>query len=602
LTEIEAVQLHRGPDDQGSQLFEFGSTIVGLGQQRLSILDLSPAGNQPMLSPCGRFALAYNGEVYNYKELAAELGEDPILRISSGDTAVVLAALARWGHDALPRFNGMWALAFLDRHEGKLLVARDRLGVKPLYFTTIGGTCVMASEVKGVLAGSFGNRFKINRDVVSRFLLQSLTSATNETFFRDIAAFPPASYAEIDIGKRGAALTPRRYWHHPFEAGEPAQSTSADELRELLFDSVRLRLRSDVPVGLMLSGGLDSCSLLAAAREVAPHIDLKVLSVISRDPGANEEPYIDCMARHVGCDVIKIQTDDNPRALWNDLDDAVWHYDHPISSFSNLAHRRIMREAKDQDIIVLLTGQGADEQLAGYNKFFYFYLWHALRRKNLAGPLAMVLGSLAQRTVLAEFTLSHAKRYIPFLREQHATGWAGPAIGGGLLLETGPGESFAAREWKDMTSLSLPDLLASEDRASMAFSREMRTPFLDYRIVELLGRTPVEQKLRGGWTKRILRDAMSDRMPKGITWRRDKKGYTVPGDSWLTGELRDDVERILHEPMAIEAYGFVDRGGMKTLFKEFLAGRSGTRYEDILSVIALERWATRFDSYIEGVA
>jgi asparagine synthase (glutamine-hydrolysing) len=599
LSAIEHVQLHRGPDDQGKKIIQTAAGTLGLAQQRLSIIDLTDAGHQPMTSPCGRYSLVYNGEVFNYKELAEELGPDPILSISSGDTAVVLAALVRWGPDALSRFNGMWALAFVDNGSGRVVVARDRMGVKPLFYAASDTSIVFASEVKGVLAGNAHRRFQVNSDAVGRFLLQSLTSPGTETLFKGVSAFPAASFAVLDFANGLPQLAPQRFWHHPFEQPRPATTVTPELVRELLFDSVKLRLRSDVPVGIMLSGGLDSSCILAAAREMTNSAKIKALSVVSRDPIANEEPFIDLMARHAECEVIKIQTDDDPVALWDDLERSVWHYDHPVSSFSNIAHRRIMQSAKDNGIVVLLTGQGADEQLGGYNKFLYFYLWDRLRKGSIAGPASMLAGCLANGTIINEFKLSHAKRYIPFLRSRAGQNWVGPRAVAANLINSSLGRSYEEREFRDMTQLSLPDLLTSEDRASMSLSREMRTPFLDYRFVETLAAATPDQKLSKGWTKHILRQAMAPYLPKEICWRKDKKGYTVPGKAWMTGALRSRVEAVLDEPLIAAQEGYIDQSGVREMFASLISGKAGTRYEDVLSVISLEYWLRSFKDQIE---
>jgi asparagine synthase (glutamine-hydrolysing) len=601
LTAIERAQLHRGPDDQGQIIGETAAGTFGLAQQRLSIIDLSGAGHQPMVSPCGRYTLVYNGEVYNYKELAAELGPDPILDISTGDTAVVLAALVRWGPDALSRFNGMWALALADKKNGQVLISRDRMGVKPLFHSTIGDTVIFASEVKGVLAGHADHRFKVNRNAVSRFLQQSLTSPGDETFFEGVVAFPSASFAVLDLASGLPIIAAQRFWHHPFEVPRNSGPISPQMVRELLFDSVRLRLRSDVPVGIMLSGGLDSSSILAAAREVTSNARIKALSVVSRDHETNEEPFIDLMARHANCDVIKIQTDDNPQALWDDIPKSVWHYDHPVSSFSNIAHRRIMQAAKDEGIVVLLTGQGADEQLGGYNKFFYFYMLDALRRGQIFHAAEMFSGCLRNGTILNEFKLSHAKRYIPFLRNHSGQNWIGSEALAGTLANTALGGSYQEREFRDMTLLSLPDLLTSEDRASMSLSREMRTPFLDFRLVEILAEASPHQKLSKGWTKHILRQAMAPYLPKEICWRKDKKGYSVPGKGWLTGPLRSQVEAVLNDTMLADQAGYINQSGAKSMYEDFNEGRVGTRYEDVLSIVSLEYWLRSFQNHISFV-
>lgn len=602
LTAMERAQTHRGPDGRGIVVSQVDGGVFGIGQQRLSILDLSPAGSQPMVSPCGRYVLSYNGEVYNYRELAVELGDDPVLSISSGDTAVVLAALIRWGPDAFRRFNGMWALALFDRERGTVLLSRDRLGVKPLYFSSDAKTLVAASEVKTVLAGSAGRHFKVNKDAVGRFLFQSLTSAGPETFFRGVDAFPAGCYAEVRFGPEGVAISPTPFWRHPFESGREERTVTPDEIRELILDSVRLRMRSDVPVGILLSGGLDSSSLLSAARTVSPNSRIQALSVISRDPETSEEPFIDRMVAHADCEIIKIQSDDDPQGLWDDLDATVWHFDHPVSSFSNIAHRRVIKASREQGVIVLLTGQGADEQLGGYNKFLYFYLMDRLRRGDLAGPLSMIAGCIREGTILREFKMSHAKRYIPFMRSGLTRDWVGPLLRDANLVPTGLGRSYEEREWRDMTSLSLPDLLDSEDRASMSWGCEMRTPFLDYRLVEALAQTPTEAKLSGGWTKHILRRAMADMLPSEITWRKDKKGYSLPGGSWMTGPLRGQIHDLLQEPLAVASAGFVDAEGARQLFAALVEGRPGVRAEDVLSIIALELWMRRFARHIDGAA
>jgi len=599
LAEMERAQTHRGPDDRGVLIEAVGAGIVGLGQQRLSILDLSPAGHQPMVSPCGRYALSYNGEVYNYKELARELGEDPIVAMSGGDTAVVLAALVRWGADAFRRFNGMWALAFLDRKEGRLLLSRDRLGVKPFYYSLDGRTLVAASEIKGVLAGSGGQRFGLNVDAVGRYLIQSLICAQPQTFFKGIDEFPVASWAEIDLHASTVVVKAKPFWHHPYE--EPRSDLpgpKAEEIRDLFIDAVRVRLRSDVPVGIMLSGGLDSSAILAAARRVATG-NLRALSVVSRDPTTNEEPFIDRMVAHTGCDITKVQADDDPVRLWDDLSDANWYFDHPVSSFSNLAHRAIIRRARDQGLIVLLTGQGSDEQLGGYNKFFYFFLQDRLRRGRLKGPLSMLAGCIKHGTILPEFTLGTAKRYIPFLRGRLSRSWRGPALDGVSLLESGLRSSYEEREWADLRYFSLPAILASEDRMSMSWSCEMRPPFLDYRLIEALARVPPEAKLVKGWTKHILREAMRDLLPPEIAWRKDKKGYTLPGAFWMRTDLRSRIEDVLNQPMIAAELGLVDAVGARTLYADLLAERSGVRYSDILSIVSLEVWLRRFAPYLE---
>jgi asparagine synthase (glutamine-hydrolysing) len=601
LSLMELSQIHRGPDDQGVLVEQIGSGFVGIGQQRLSILDLTAAGRQPMSSPCGRYTLSYNGEVYNYKEIAAELGSDPILSASSGDTVVVLAALMRWGREAFPRFNGMWSIALLDRHTGNLLLSRDRLGVKPLHYTIHKGTLTVASEFKAVVAGSGDRRFSLNIDVISRFLIQSLNNANCDTYFDGVYELPPASYAEVNLFDRDIRIEPKLFWCHPFERNEDVRlPPTVEEVREIFIDAVRLRLRSDVPVGVMLSGGIDSSSILAVAANVLQHQDMEALSVVSQDPAVSEERFVDLMASTTGCRLRKLQSDDDPHKLWNELPTTIRALDTPVSSFSNVAHRNIIGIGRDNGLVVLLSGQGADEQLGGYNKYLYFYIIDRMRRGDLKSSASMIFGCLKNGTILQEFTFAHAKRYIPSLLGSLSQTWMGSALKNGQLLNVGLGSSYEEREWRDIRELSLPSLLASEDRMSMSRSCEMRTPFLDYRLVEAFARIPPESKLRNGWTKHIFRQAMVGILPDEIAWRKDKKGYTLPGGKWMATDLKDEIAEFMNDPMLAAEMGLIDQNGARSMYQALIDKRPGIRYQDVLSIISLEIWLRQNSSRIEN--
>jgi asparagine synthase (glutamine-hydrolysing) len=593
------LQLHRGPDDTGVLVQQLGGVVVGLGHQRLSINDLSARGHQPMVSPCGRYAITYNGEVYNYQELAEELRGDPILDISTGDTAVVLAAIARWGTEAFRRFNGMWALAFLDIEKNQLIVSRDRLGVKPLYWLFDGRRLVFSSEVKAILVIS-GRRFSVNRDIVGRYLVQSLTDTTAQTFFEGIEQTPAGSCAVIDLSQELKAPKFLPYWKHPFVSGaaECDDSLSSQELLALILDSVRIRLRSDVSVGILLSGGLDSSTIIAAAREAKTLKDIRALSVVSSDPSSSEEPYIDMVARHIGCEVTKIQIDLSPMDALDELDRVCWYSDQPVGGFSAVGHRMLMKSARDQKLTVLLTGQGSDEQLAGYNKYFYFCLLHKMRRGNLIGALALLCGALLQGTILREFSFEEAKRYLPRRLNGRQREHLGPALAGISFADTGMAGSIAEREYRDLTSLSVPMLLHYEDRMSMSYSREVRVPFLDYRIVEFLARVPVRNKLRGGWTKAILRDAIAGIVPDPIRWRRDKKGFNVPEKSWARGVFVERFKACFGDEMLAGKLGLVRPFAVRRLYDRYLAGDATVSYKEVFNVYCLERWLRVFADHI----
>lgn len=603
LERIAQLQRHRGPDFQDILVESVACQgTLGLGHQRLSILDLTPDGNQPMVSACGRYVLIFNGEIYNYKELQIELQSfGPLLSPSTGDTAVVLTALARWGTSAFNRFNGMWALVFYDRQKQELLISRDRFGVKPLYWYHPSETWIMASEVKAILETA-GRRFRLNRSTLQRFFIQGVPNSQEETFFEDIHEFPPASFLVIPL-KRPFEGKPyfQRYWYHPFESkeGRIPVSQTAEAIQALFLDSVRIRLRSDVPVGVLLSGGIDSSSILAAAKKCASLDSITALSIVSSHSETNEEYYVDEVSRFLDCQVRKIKIDLNPLEMLDQLPEVCWLNDQPIGGLTAVAHKQLMSAAHQLGITVLLSGQGADEQLAGYNKYFYFYLMKCLRNLSWGEGLSMILGCLKNGTIFPEFSFREAKRYIPGLQIERGSYLNDHYFYGQTLAPLKFTNSYAEREWLDLTQFSIPWLLHYEDRMSMAMSKEIRVPFLDYRLVEAFARLPVHQKLRKGWTKYILRQAMKGLLPETITWRKDKKGFTMPEAKWIRHEFRGEFQHLFDHPMAACELGAIDQKKLQKSYARFVKGDIAINYKEIFSAYCFEIWLQRFHSYID---
>ena len=588
LSALDATQQHRGPDGCARYVQKLGSqSLLGMTHQRLAILDLSSKADQPMHSACGRYVLCYNGEIYNYKELAVSLGMDGRFDASRGDTAVLLEALIRWGVQALPKLNGMWAFVLFDRVHRTLLISRDRLGVKPLYWSVTNGRLLLASEVKGVLALA-QTRFAINKDRVLSHLVQSLGNTDCSTMFEGIEAVPAGSYAHINLMESAREPQFHRYWWHPYELGDPVvEHTTPDELRELLIDSVRLRLRSDVSCGLLLSGGIDSSSILSAARELGS--DLRVLSAVSKDPLSNEEYWVNQIARHYQIKPTWVKIDDEPLSILDDLPLATWHNDQPLAGLSMIAHRRLMAAAQAQGIVVLLSGQGADEQLGGYNKFLYFYLRQLLSRGNVPKAAALLWSCFKRGTVLSEFSFAEAKRYLPIWAVRSGE-HLGPALSSARSVATSHQTSYAEREWLDLASLSLPMLLHSEDRMSMSCSREVRLPFVDYRLVEMFATIPAAQKFNRGWPKWPLRHAMRNLMPMSVSWRRDKKGFNIPEAQWLKTSFRPRIDALLASNMRAADLGLLDPVATRKLYENYCSGDSRVSYKEILNVVTLEAW------------
>jgi asparagine synthase (glutamine-hydrolysing) len=597
---MERAQIHRGPDDQGTLIDSVDSgKIIGLGHQRLSILDTSASGHQPMISPCGRYALIFNGEVYNYKELACELNDKSILSISSGDTAVVLAALIECGPSALKKFNGMWSLAFYDLQQKILLLSRDRMGVKPLYYIYQDNRFLVASEIKAILS-VMKTKLTLNKDTIYRYLVQGLSNSSNSTMFNEIKAFPPAHYLVVDLKKEIQSAPPFvKYWNHPFEIGGVIERVpSLEEIRDLFIDSVRIRLRSDVPVGVLLSGGIDSSSILAAINTIEKGGYVTALSAISDDKASSEEKFIDLMAGYSKCNLQKTNIDKNPFSVFSNLSETNWLNDQPINGLSEAVHLELMRKAKEFGIVVLLTGQGADEQLAGYNKFFYFYIAHCLMKGNWIDAFKMIRGCIANKTILSEFSLKEAKRYIPFLLKKINHGFVGDFLRDSNPALSGMAGSYQEREFNDLTFYSVPMLLHYEDRMSMASSREMRVPFLDYRLVEMFAKIPPNQKLKNGWTKAIFRDAMNGLLPKEIRLRKDKKGFNLPEDQWARTILRSEYSNMFLGELISEELKIVRLDKVRLIFKKFLQGDQTVNVKDIFRIYSFETWLRRIRSFL----
>jgi len=601
LAMLADVQIHRGPDGQGVHVEALtGGRLLGLGVQRLSILDRTPAASQPMVSADGRYVLAYNGEVYNYRELAAALGDDPILTRSSGDTAVVMAALARWGTDALPRFNGMWALAFLDRERRTMLVSRDRAGVKPLYYADNGAEIMMGSEIKTVLAARPAKAV-FNGQAIGRFLIQSIADADGETFFDGVHVFPPASVAVVDLAAGHPSIAPRRYWHHPFEIDGGETGTAGDpptvtQLRDTFISAVDLHMRSDVDVGVLVSGGIDSSAILAAVRELGKLDKVRGIAVVSNDAATSEEQYIDLVVNHFGVACEKLRIDDNPQILFDDIGEAGRFLDQPLFSLAQAAHRRAIGHARGLGLTVLLSGQGADEQLAGYRKFRFFQAREMLRKGQVPQVAFNLTRDLLTGQLADAFNWNEAKRYVtPWIRSGAGRRLLGPALADVNLIHTGFAGSFAEREYRDMTKTSLPMLLQSEDRMSMSHSSELRVPFLDYRLMEMFARMPATDKLKGGWTKSAFRRAIEPYLPAPIVWRKRKGGYAIPEDNWARTLFRYQYGALFAGPMLAESQGLIDQQAAREKYGAFLEGRRGATYKEVFACASLELWLRRMD-------
>ncbi|WP_431237367.1 asparagine synthase (glutamine-hydrolyzing) [Mycolicibacterium aichiense] len=531
---------HRGPDDLGV----WASTEEGclLGSRRLAIQDLSPAGAMPMHSACGRYVIVFNGEVYNFLEIRSELEATGVTFRSHSDTEVILASYAQWGVKALHRFNGMFAIAIWDREDRQLFLARDRLGVKPLYYTQLAGRLLFSSEIKSFYADS-AFAPKVNKSALSTYLTLGYVPWP-QTLFHNVLKLPPAHYA---IWKDGS-LKLTRYWD-PTAALNQAPISESDQAA-LFEDAVRLRLRSDVPVGLFLSGGVDSTYVAAVAERLAP--EMKALTIGFDVPGSRHDESELAMeaARTLGFthEVVSCTAADEEALLATLL----WYLDEPVAENLIVPVFRLSAAAR-QSFTVALSGEGADETYFGYR----YYTLARIRAKCgwLIRPFAPLGRRLLASAIRGDDVRSRAIRYLlaPDAHSAFAE-WAQsffrPEEAAALLLgdevaeapfermrEAGnlnrPGiDPAAVSPMYDLQFRMVDYILCVRDKTSMAASLELRCPFLDYRLVEAALANPVDASLNFSSTKIVLRRMASRILPENIAFRR-KKPFAAPDDSWL---------------------------------------------------------------------
>ena len=570
LESMVSIQHHRGPDARG--IYVSPKQQVGLGHNRLSIVDLSAAGHQPMANHDGTVWIVFNGEIYNYLELRSQLQEYPYH--SRTDTEVILAAYERWGEACVERFIGMFAFALWDERKQHLFCARDRLGIKPFHYTWYKRAFLFASEIKAILAA--GYRAEPNWAVWAAYLTNGIYDHSSDTFFAGIRTLPPGHILKIQNGEESV----RSYWDLPTLAAEPLalpDDEAGAQFLDLLKDSVHLRLRSDVPLGVNLSGGLDSSSLMVMVDSlVSNQGEVKAFTASFSDPKYDEQDF----ASQVPCHnqwVRQLQRLDSERA-WSIAQEALWHQEAPYGGIATLAYHHLHQLARDSEVTVLLEGQGVDEMLAGYNYFRpYHYLdlleqrrWEELRAELTASEASGAWELKAMRQLRSGEGLNVYQDGTSHLQ----TDCVHPDIRG--LSCSNPQFPSPFKDhltnalYRDLRYTKLPRVLRMNDRLSMAFSRELREPYLDHRLVEFLFRLPGNQKIRRGQGKFLLRAAMAERLPDTIR-AASKRGVVTPQREWLRTCLRSQVEEIIHSRSFAEREIF-DVKKVQSAYATFCAG------------------------------
>lgn len=609
LMQMNDTMYHRGPDDSGAELYPAGKGYtVGLAQRRLSILDLSPLGHQPMHSPDGKVSLVYNGEIYNFRTLREELSDYPF--VSTCDTEVILAAYLKWGMGCLEKLNGMFAMAIFDRRSGELFLVRDRIGKKPLYYWEEEGNLVFGSELKPIMKCP-GFQARIRREVIPRFLYHQYLCEP-DTIFENVKKLSPGEVLCFSEGK----VRQWKYWdlkqvyHEKKKMPVSDYGQAKEELKDRLRQAVRERMIADVPIGTFLSGGYDSSLVTALAQSVCEK-PVKTFSIGFHEEKYNEAKYAKEVAAYLGCDHTELYIGEEE--MFSMIGELPTYYDEPFADSSQIPSLLVSGLAR-QRVTVALSGDGGDELFCGYN------VYDKVRQAQLLDGLGAAAGAvgdllhitekypfkmrvIAQNRDKKTKTQFVAGNYLQVAEKMVKLGEEKEALPCYYDFET----SYEERNWQERRMLLdidtyLPgDILCKVDRASMRYSLEARCPILDKNVVEYAFRLPHRFKYQKGNKKRILKDIAYDFIPSEML-DRPKKGFSVPLDKWLRGALKEQV-------LSYAEREFLTRQGIfnHDYINGFLAGYmrqgdggagSGANYSRIVwAFLMFQKW---YEKYMSG--
>jgi asparagine synthase (glutamine-hydrolysing) len=598
---------HRGPDDQGI----FIEDNVGFGFLRLSILDLSPLGNQPMFDETKRYMIVHNGEVYNYLELRKQLQNKGYIFKSNTDTEVILKSYIEWGEDCLNKFNGMWAFCIYDSNENTIFIARDRFGVKPFYYYLDNNKFIFASEIP-VIISVLPKTNAPNRQSIFDYLVFNRTDQTEDTFFENIRKLQHGHCMRITLDSEllnsanqqhgwksiNNNISIKKWYDLRERVKNVIPFRSEKEYQEIFSSAVGLRLRSDVPVGVCLSGGLDSSSIVGILLNQFRRTDLNTFSAVyGSNVYGDESEYINEFKPYL---LNMYFTNPTGDTLFRDLDVFVKAHGEPIPSTNPYAQFKVMELAKG-NVVVTLDGQGADEQLAGYHYFFGFYFKELFKRLQI-----LRLGSEVINYLINQRSLLGLKSFGYFMLPEKIRGEARIKEKGYLkssfvnnFIKTNQvthniyGSDSLMNALLDHFEYKLEHLLKWEDRNSMWFSLEARVPFLDYRLVEKTLALDPEWIIRKGNTKYILRESMNGIIPTKIKNRQDKVGFATPAADWFRSKAFGDYVRdtLIDSPILND--NIINRGKAINIYKKHLRGKVDINRE-IWKWINLDKWYRSF--------
>lgn len=587
LNEMNRITRHRGPDGQGI----FAEDNVGLGSNRLAIIDLREISNMPLYDTENRYVIVFNGEIFNYIEVRDELLKKGHKFNTDSDTEVTLNAYKEWGEDCLHKLNGMWAFAIWDKKEKTLFCSRDRYGIKPFYYYRDNDKLIFASEIKQI--HSCGVDKSVNDEIIYDYLVFHFIDHTENTFFKHIQKLQAGHKLTVKNGK----LSVKRWYDLPPDNIMSDTRNLYNDFYSLFYDSVRLRLRSDVEVGSCLSGGLDSSAIVCTMHEILHNegkpVNQKTYTACYDDPSIDERPYVEEVIKQTNSTKYYLFPDVNE--FLNDLESLTFHQDEPYTGATVFAQWCVFKKIHETGIKVVLDGQGSDEILLGYFSFFPFHL-----KRNMLNPVKFVseyinginttnlginkftqnliyfnTGSIRYRHVLKNSRLFIRQDFVKTHNRRD------------LFNEMIASSSLQSNRLSNLWNISLPSLLRYEDRNSMAFSVEARIPFLDHRLVEFIFSIPFNKLIHKGWTKYALRESLKGKIPEDIRMRKGKLAFSVPQKEWLK-EIKDYLIQTFTDDFRAGKY--IDKDNIINTIK------SGNYNDKVLfRAFALEKWMKVFD-------
>jgi asparagine synthase (glutamine-hydrolysing) len=602
---LRAMQ-HRGPDDHGLETFQVSDGQLHMGQVRLSIIDLSNGGHQPMESHNKRYVMVFNGEIYNYRELRQELSGLGYVFLTESDTEVLIAAWAQWGTDCLPRLIGMFAFVIFDRENETITLVRDAFGIKPLFYHIDGQSIFFASEIPSLLS-LIPHKPAMNIQRAFNYLVNASYDDGSDTFYEGIVHLPPGHWLRIPLRKPNTDEPKRWWWPSITVRNDLSFIDAASQLREIFFNNIRLHLRSDVPIGAALSGGIDSSAVVCAIRNIEPNLPIQTFSFIAHGSDVNEEKWVDLVNKHVNAIPHKIIVD--PNELGRDLDDMIKAQGEPFGDTSIYAQYRVFRLAHENGIKVTLDGQGADEMLAGYNGYPLKYI-NSLIEKRQYHKIPGFLNNWSQwpgrsrnegMKMLTSLALSQNTKKL--LRKFSGYNNLPPDWINKKWLESygidmnatindyrsadGLGRRLAEELRNSLANRGLVSLMRHADRNSMRWSIESRVPFLTTELAEYLLSLPEHYLLsQKGETKSVFREAMRGIVPDAILDRRDKIGFQTPEQVWLKGQ-KAEIDNWLE---ALNDIPFLNSDAVRKKVNEIVENKQAYNTE-AWRLINFSRWA-----------